>query len=53
MQYTLTLNRRWCDGRASYRPPTESIRTAVYEVAEISEVAGPHYDSGGNPLRGV
>jgi hypothetical protein len=37
MQYTLALNQRWCDGRASYRPPTEPIRTAEYEVAEIPD----------------
>ena len=37
MQYTLALNQRWCDGRASYRPPTEPIRTAEYEVAEMSD----------------
>jgi hypothetical protein len=37
MQYTLALNQRWCDGRASYRSPTEPIRTAEYEVAEISD----------------
>jgi hypothetical protein len=41
MQYTLAfaLNQRWCDGRASYRLPTEPIRTAEYEVAEISDDA--------------
>ena len=37
MQYTLALNQRWCDGRASYRPPMEPIRTAEYEVAEVSD----------------
>ena len=37
MQYALPLNQRWCDGRASYRPPTEPIRTAEYEVAEIPD----------------
>ena len=39
MQYTLAfaLNQRWCDGRASYRSPTEPIRTAEYEVAEIPD----------------
>ena len=39
MLYTLAfaLNQRWCDGRASYRPPTEPIKTAEYEVAEISD----------------
>ena len=39
MQYTLAfaLNQRWCDGRASYRPPTEPIKTAEYDVAEIPD----------------
>jgi hypothetical protein len=37
MQYTLALNQRWCDGRATYRSPTEPIRTAEYEVAEMSD----------------
>ena len=37
MQYTLALNQRWCDGRASYRPPAEPIRTAEYDVAEIPD----------------
>lgn len=35
MQYTLALNQRWRDGRSSYRRPTEPIRTAEYDVAEI------------------
>ena len=37
MQLTLALNQRWCDGRASYRPPAEPIRTAEYDVAEIPD----------------
>jgi len=38
MQYNLALsNQRWCDGRASYRSPTEPIRTAEYDVAEIPD----------------
>ena len=39
MQYTLAfaLNQRWCDGRASYRPPTKPIKTAEYDVAEIPD----------------
>jgi hypothetical protein len=37
MQLTLDLNQRWCAGRASYRPPSECIRTAEYDVAEIPD----------------
>jgi hypothetical protein len=37
MQYTLSLNQRWCEKRPSYRPPTERIRTAEYDVAEIPD----------------
>ena len=37
IQYTLALNQRWCDGRTSYRPPTEPIKTAEYDVAEIPD----------------
>jgi len=36
-QLTLNFNQRWCGGRASYRPPTEVIRTAEYEVIEIPD----------------
>jgi hypothetical protein len=37
LQYTLDLNQRWCEGRASYRPPSEVIRTSEYEVAELPD----------------
>lgn len=28
---------RWCERRDSYRPPAETIRTSLYEVAEIPD----------------
>jgi hypothetical protein len=37
MQLALNLNQRWCGGRASYRPPSETIRPSDYEVAEIAD----------------
>ena len=37
MQLTLNLNQRWLGGRASYRPPSEPIRTSEYDVAEIHD----------------
>ncbi len=55
MQYTLDFNQRWCQGRASYRPPTEPIRTRDYDVAEICDDTTPrnfvteHHYSGTYP----
>lgn len=41
-QLALTLgNQRWNGGRASYRKPTEPIRTSEYEVAEIADDTTP------------
>lgn len=37
MQLTLNLNQRWLGGRASYRPPSEPIRTSEYDFAEIAD----------------
>jgi len=34
-QLCLNLNQRWIGGKAHYRPPAETIRTADYDVAEI------------------
>jgi hypothetical protein len=35
----LLFNQRWRHGHASYRPPEEPIRTAEYDVIELSEDA--------------
>lgn len=37
MQLTLDFSQRWNHGRASYRPPGETIRTSEYDVAEIAD----------------
>jgi hypothetical protein len=37
LQYTLDLSQRWCEGRASYRPPSETISPSEFEVAEIPD----------------
>jgi hypothetical protein len=36
-QLSLNLTQRWAEGRASYRPLGEVIRTAEYDVAEIHD----------------
>jgi hypothetical protein len=35
MQYAFAFNQRWRDRRSSYRPATEPIRPAEFDVAEI------------------
>jgi hypothetical protein len=37
LQLRLDFNQRWNRGRASYRPPRETIRTSDYEIAEIAD----------------
>lgn len=37
MTEQLTFNQRWSAGRASYRPPEETIRTSEYDIAEIPD----------------
>jgi hypothetical protein len=37
MQYTLDFNQRWSQGRTTYRPPFDPIRTRDYDAAELSD----------------
>jgi hypothetical protein len=37
LQLSLDLNQRWAEGRASYRPIRDVIRTSEFEVAEMHD----------------
>jgi len=37
LQLRLDFNQRWNRGRASYRPPQETIRKSDYEIGEIAD----------------